>query len=828
MSGWLWVVILNGITAAAYLGIVLFIVRGLLRTGQFRNNRLAVATAAIFTTCAAHHLIHAWHLTAGLGTHAAHLGTEPGVGTLDAMRDSMGGTVDVMVTASTALAGVVYLGMRRFYGPLLRSPAMFDDASEARYRQLAANLPHTTVLVVDRDLRFILVEGAGLLAEGYDPRRMEGQLLQDTVPPEVYARLEPYYTAAIDGEESSFDTVSSRTGAIFEVKTRPLRDGTGRIVGAMVLSEDVTAEREARAQLEQARAFRDAVLTASPDVTMVTDVETGTVKWASRSVGSLLTGPNQDGSPGDTATPEDGLESVVSEDIDVVRAADRDAASLPDGESVSIRYRVRAADGSLRWLSRRTTPFRHGPEGSAVEVLSVVREVTDVVEAERALERAALQDPLTGLPNRMKLLERIGSAIERGARTGAAAAVLFCDLDGFKRINDTGGHAAGDAVLVEVARRLRSVLRAEDSIARVGGDEFVLVVDALPAENGTGKPAGNALAAQVAERIRTVLAAPIAYGGREYVVSASVGMVLVRRGVSAQEALRDADSAMYRAKQLGKDRIELFDDALRVHAIERAYVEQTLRDALDPDRGGSATFGVAYQPVYDLGSRRLVSFEALARLRDSEGTAISPDRFIPVAEDTGLISDLGERVLDDALGTLAGWRSENPSASASDAPVTMAVNLSARQAQHVDIRAAVDAALERHRMAPGDLVLELTESVLLDSGSSVLRQLGELRTLGVGIAIDDFGTGFASLRYLATLPVSAVKIDRSFTSSMTSDATSSSIVGAIVNLARDLKLACVVEGIETLDQLEALPNSVQGQGYLLGRPAEIASDTWNS
>ncbi|MBY4109178.1 PAS domain-containing protein [Rhodococcus fascians] len=221
MSGWLWVVILNGITAGAYLGIVLFIVRGLLRTRQFRNNRLAVATAAIFTTCAAHHLIHAWHLTAGLGTHTSHLGTDSGMGTLDAMRESMGGTVDVMVTASTAVAGVVYLGMRRFYGPLLRSPAMFDDASEARYRQLAANLPHTSVLVVDRDLRFILVEGAGLLAEGYDPRRMEGQLLQDTVPPDAYTRLKPFYTAAVDREESSFDTVGSRTGSIFAVKTRP-------------------------------------------------------------------------------------------------------------------------------------------------------------------------------------------------------------------------------------------------------------------------------------------------------------------------------------------------------------------------------------------------------------------------------------------------------------------------------------------------------------------------------------------------------------------------------------------------------------------------------
>lgn len=174
MSGWVWVVVLNGITAAAYLGIVLFIVRGLMRTGQLRNNRLAVATAAIFLTCAAHHLVHAVHLWTGFDGHASHLAAGSGGGMLDAMRESMGGTLDVAVTASTALAGVIYLGMRRFYGPLLRSPSMFDDASEARYRQLAANLPHTSVLVVDCDLRFVLVEGAGLVAEGYDPRRMEG------------------------------------------------------------------------------------------------------------------------------------------------------------------------------------------------------------------------------------------------------------------------------------------------------------------------------------------------------------------------------------------------------------------------------------------------------------------------------------------------------------------------------------------------------------------------------------------------------------------------------------------------------------------------------
>ncbi|OZD84655.1 GGDEF domain-containing protein [Rhodococcus sp. 05-339-2] len=560
MSGWLWVVILNAITASAYLGIVLFIVRGLRRTAQLRKNRLALATAAIFTTCAAHHVLHAVHLLAGAG-HSEHAGG----GTIAIMRESMGGDLDVAVTLSTALAGVVYLGMRRSYGPLLRSPAMFDDASEARYRQLAANLPHTTVFIVDRDLRFVLVEGADLVAEGYDPRRMEGKLLEDTVPTEVFAHVAPYYRAAVAGEESSFDSVSAGTGRVFQVRARPLRDEADAIVGAMVLSEDVTAEREARAELDRARAFRDAVLTASPDIATVVDVDTGHLTWASRSLRSLIgtaTAGNPEGRPDGDSTVDGAEDSsdieVLVEDLDIVAAADRAAASLADGESLTTQYRVRGLGGETRWLSRRTTPFRRGPSGEVLQVLSVLREVTDVVEAERALERAALQDPLTGLPNRMLLLDRIGSAIDRGARTGIAAVVLFCDLDGFKSVNDSGGHAAGDAVLVEVARRLRAILRSDDFIARVGGDEFVLVLDAQmddPASDADG------LAGSVAARIKAALASAIEFEGRQYEVSASIGMVLARRGATAQDVLRDADSAMYRAKQSGKDRIELFDDS---------------------------------------------------------------------------------------------------------------------------------------------------------------------------------------------------------------------------------------------------------------------------
>ncbi|MGU3435011.1 putative bifunctional diguanylate cyclase/phosphodiesterase [Actinomycetes bacterium M1A6_2h] len=799
VSGWSLVLVFNVITAAAYLGIVLFIVRGLRRTRQLGNNRLALATALIFLTCAAHHLVHAAHLVTA--------GGETDMGSMDTMRESMGSGLDIAITASTAIAGAVYLGLRRFYGPLLRSPSMFDDASEARYRQLAANLPHTTVFVMDLDLRFVLVEGAGLVDEGYDPRLMEGRLLKDLITAERWAELEPHYRAAVAGDESEFDSTSERTGRIFRARALPLRDESEHVVGALVLSEDVTEERKARAALESAQAFRDAVLTVSPDVTTITDAVSGEETWASRSLGTLLDDPTTEIEP-------------LAEDVPVLGAANRDATSLPDGDSVTTRYRVRGSDGRTRWMSRRSTPFRRSPSGDVLEVLSVVREVTDVVESERALERAALEDSLTGLPNRMLLLDRISSAIARGERTGALPTVLFCDLDGFKQVNDTGGHAAGDAVLVEVARRLRSVLRSGDSIARVGGDEFVVVVDVPPAEHGSD----SGVAERLAERIQSVLAPPIEYLGSQYLVSASIGMVLVHPGGTAQEALRDADSAMYRAKQRGKNRIERFDDVLRADALDRAHIEQTLRDALAPAHGGAAALGVAYQPVHRLSDGLLVSFEALARLRDATGAEIAPDRFIPVAEDAGLIGALGVRILDSALAMLARWRTAHPSAF----PVTMSVNVSTRQAQHVDMSRVVGSALARHGLQPNELVLELTESVLVESGSSTLRQLAELHASGVGIAIDDFGTGYASLHYLATLPVSSVKIDRSFTATMTTDPTSDTIVRAIIALARDLELVCVVEGIETLDQLESLPNSVHGQGYLFGRPNEELVDSWSA
>ena len=821
MAGWAWVMWLNFITAASYVGIATIIVRGLARTHQLTANKLALATATIFLTCAAHHVLHALDLVDGSRTN------------VQMMREMMGDWWDVAVTASTAITGVIYLGLRRSYGMLLRSPAMFDHAAEVRYRQLAANLPHTAVFVVDADLRFQLAAGQELADAGYRPETFEGRLLREVLPPDLLVQFEPHYRAAVSGDEAEFDSVSAITGKVYHNRARPLLDESGKVSGGLVLAEDVTAERAAQEELARAKAFSEAVLAASPDITVISDLAHGELKWSSRDLFELLGwGP---GDPTPAAKPS--LSTMVfPEDQPRIVAANAAIGQLADGESITTRYRVRAADG-YRWLSRQSTPFGRDADGVPRDTLSVIRDVTEVVEVERRMEHAALHDPLTGLPNRALLLDRMTSALARADRLHAEVAVMFLDLDGFKKVNDTDGHAAGDAVLVEVARRLQQVLRKSDSVARVGGDEFVVILepqapvetadtadqDELHSEPQAGAPLDlRAVADLVSNRIRVELGEPVDHLGRPYVVSVSIGLTFAARGSRAADVLRDADTALYRAKQKGKNRVEVYDESLGADVVERIRVEGVLRQALTPGIIRPPILSVAYQPIYDLGSRRLVGFEALARLVDAGGRPIPPDLFIPIAEETGIITGLGERVLDEALAALARWRHGNDDRRAA----TMSVNLSARQAQHVDMPEVALAALARHRLQPADLVLELTESVLLESGSSTLRQLSELRESGVGIAIDDFGTGYASLRYLATLPVSSVKVDRSFTATVTANPVSATIVRAIVTLAADLDLDCVVEGIETAEQFDALPGGVLGQGYLLGRPAAEPADHW--
>jgi PAS domain S-box-containing protein len=638
----------------------------------------------------------------------------------------------------------------------------------------------------------------------------------------------------------------------YEYRIRRASDGVERLLRSGVEVElgpdgtprrghgthlDVTDVTAAQRAAQRANAFFDAVLTATPDYTFVTDLATGAVNYGSSGKDVLGITSEQLAALG----PQAIAALIHPEDQARLRSTNAASAELKDGQVLQLRYRGKHADGGWRWLSRRITPFRRNEQGRVVEVLGVVRDITDVIAAEERLTHAALHDNLTGLPNRSLLVDRLDAALARSERDGREVAVLFCDLDGFKRVNDTAGHAAGDTLLLEVAQRLTAVLRDHDTVARVGGDEFVIIVEPWNRPDGgeTGSPhqpgpdTDRAIAVRVAERVADAVRRPVTVDGVEHVVTASIGIAYTQLAaghagaVTADQVLQDADAAMYVAKGSGKDRYKVFEHALRTDLAERGRVEQVLRKALLRRPTSSAapalrttaahahpTLAAAYQPIFESGNGALVGFEALARLTDGTGLTIAPDEFIAIAEATGLIHPLGTVMLDLACGQLHAWRADAPGLE----HATMAVNISALQAQHSALGDDVRRALRAHHLAPTDLILELTETALLQAAPATITTLRALHADGVGIAIDDFGVGYASLRYLATLPVTAVKIDRSFTAGLPHDRTSRTIVNAIAGLAADLGLGCVVEGVETAEQLDALPNWVRVQGFFTGRP----------
>lgn len=601
-----------------------------------------------------------------------------------------------------------------------------------------------------------------------------------------------------------------------------------RIVGAI---SDVTDHVLAEVKARDDQAFQQAVIEASPDIIFVYDVGSRSTTWTNRSQPEILGYVETPGSPA-TAS----LDSIIPEEeraqFDAALAA---AAAAEPGDVIQVTHRLRAADGTDHWFSRRITAFRRDHAGTVTELVGVLRDITDSVTAERQLRHSALHDNLTGLPNRALLMDRLESAVARVDRSKREICLLFCDLDGFKRVNDTGGHAAGDQVLLEMSRRLRAAVRDGDTVARIGGDEFVILIEPWNRSDdaAASREDDRAAATHISDRIRETASRPVSVNGIEHVVSLSIGVAFgphipagPARVSRVDQLLQDADAAMYRAKAHGKNRFEIFHDDMRTDGVQRSRVERILRQALGPD--GSSVGGergatpprltADFQPIFSAASGALVAFEALARLHDAQGIAIAPDEFIRVAEECGIVGSVDTFVLHLACRQLAQWRDQSPEMGA----VTMSVNVSALHVQDATFADDVHLALKRSHLAPGDLVLELTETTLLDAASSTIATLRLLHEEGIGIAIDDFGTGYASLRYLATLPISALKIDRSFTAGLPHDATCGKIVNAVAGLAADLGLTCVVEGVETTEQRNALPDGVQLQGYLTGRPQSPA------
>lgn len=426
-------------------------------------------------------------------------------------------------------------------------------------------------------------------------------------------------------------------------------------------------------------------------------------------------------------------------------------------------------------------------------------------QSEDKLLHEALHDTLTTLPNRVLLIDRLGQALERTRRQLAYGfAVLFLDFDGFKIINDSLGHAEGDALLVSLARRLQAAVRSMDTVSRLGGDEFVILLDNVPNE---------AEVVRTVERLQRELAQPFDLNGQRVFVTASIGLVLSAQHhyQTPDEILRDADTAMYQAKASGKARYMVFDDSMRKQVIARLTVESELREAIERQE-----FSLHYQPILDLRTQQVAGFEALLRWQHPTRGFVSPMEFIPVAEETGLIVPIGRWVLREAVRQMAEWHQR----STSNQKLTISVNLSARQFKQTRLADEVSLALAETNLPAKALKLEITESAFMEEAEAAVYTLNRLRALGVQVQIDDFGTGYSSLSYLHRFPIDTLKVDRSFISRMGQEGQHSEIVRTIVTLAHDLGMTVIAEGVETAEQLEHVKQMAceLGQGYLISKP----------
>ncbi|MCP5155386.1 MAG: EAL domain-containing protein [Ectothiorhodospiraceae bacterium] len=433
-----------------------------------------------------------------------------------------------------------------------------------------------------------------------------------------------------------------------------------------------------------------------------------------------------------------------------------------------------------------------------------VRRVIQERRADRRAQYLAYHDALTGLGNRAHFMERLEAVLERARSQRQRAAVLYLDLDGFKLINDTLGHDTGDLLLKAVAGRLSGCLRDGDVVARLGGDEFSITLEGVEQRSQ---------ASAAANRVLDALAQPVSVNGRELFVGASIGIALFPDdGDDAVTLLKNADTAMYRAKDGGRNTAEFYTSAMGSQVQARVSLESSIRRALESDE-----FRVFYQPVVDLPSGRLLGFEALVRWQHPELGLVSPGEFVPVAEESGLINPLGLLVLERACRDCRAWQAR------SQRPVRVAVNLSGRQFAERDLVEVVARTLSRTGLAPTLLELEITENVVMQNTDDSVAMLRELKALGIHLAVDDFGTGYSSLAYLKRLPIDSLKIDRSFVHQIPDDADDSAIVQAVVAMAHSLRLRVVAEGVETVEQaafLRGIGCDV-AQGFLFGRPQPV-------
>ena len=477
--------------------------------------------------------------------------------------------------------------------------------------------------------------------------------------------------------------------------------------------------------------------------------------------------------------------------------------SAIEGATRTTELRLRDGTGNWRHAEMIATNLLH--DAAVQGIVVTVRDTTERKAFEQQLTQQAFFDALTGLPNRVLLLDRLKQALVRAGRRKDAVGLLFVDVDNFKLINDSLGHHVGDKLLTEAAARLQSCVRAQDTVARLSGDEFVVVLELLAGEDDA-LPVANAIAHQFSR--------PFKLEEREVVITASIGIALSDAGQeNADSLMRNADLAMYRAKSDGRARYVMFDPSMKIDTLARLELESDLRRALE-----QGELRVHYQPIVAMKTGKLSEVEALVRWQHPTRGLVSPVDFIPLAEETGLIIPLGQWVLEEACRQVAAWHRQ----FTSEPPLTLSVNLSPRQFQKPFLVADITKALHEAGLPACCLKLEITEGVLMRDVEATIRTLWELKNLGLQIAVDDFGTGYSSLAYLKRLPLDVLKIDRSFVSGIGQNPEDTAIVHAIMALAKSLNLKVTGEGIEMAEQAALLGEwgCDRGQGYLFSRPLD--------
>jgi len=557
-------------------------------------------------------------------------------------------------------------------------------------------------------------------------------------------------------------------------------------------------EAERNALRESEERFR-ALTEHSSDIILIAD-RSGHIKYASPSVHTVLSvkgGSLEGTNMVDLVHPDDFAKTMI--------VGSRTIAYGPNPRQSSIvEFRLRHVDGS--WLYFECVVRNLLQHKNIGGIVYNARDITERKHAQEEMLFNATHDVLTGLPNRALFLGHLESVVDRMKRhPKQAAAVLFIDIDDFKVVNDCYGHATGDTLIKEVSDRLRACMRSECTIARMGGDEFTVLVEDVTDPSD---------AIRVAERIQSSFARPFLLEGLEVCKSTSIGIALTSPETSAETVLQNADIAMYRAKSQGKARSELFDRTMHEQVMSRLLLEAKLRHALQ-----NKELTLHYQPIVAVDTRAVQGFEALLRWQPSGSNSIPPSTFVPVAEQSGLIVPISVWVLKKACLEAASWRERYPA----DPPLYVSINISSKHFSHAGFIGHVKDALEESAIDPQCITIELTESLAMNDVAATFQTMSQLRTLGVKLSIDDFGTGYSSLSYLRRFPVDTLKIDQSFVKTM--DAENYAIVKTIIGLARNLELRVVAEGVETPNQhqLLALAGCGSAQGYLFAEPMPAKS-----